>query len=128
MRHRADGPAHLRPYPARGFGREDQERAVGSGRPRVRALAPGHRELNMNLTLERADLIRAGNFIAGAWRLDPGAATLDVTDPSDHSLVGRVPDGGAAEARAAVDAAQAAFVPWKNRTARERAALLKRWN
>lgn len=82
----------------------------------------------MSLTLERADLIRTGNFIAGAWCPAPDGATLVVTDPSDGSLVARVPDSGAAEARAAVDAAQGAFAAWKALTARERAVLLKRWN
>jgi succinate-semialdehyde dehydrogenase/glutarate-semialdehyde dehydrogenase len=82
----------------------------------------------MSLTLERADLIRTGNFIAGAWCQAPGAATLAVTDPSDGSLVAHVPDSSAVEARAAVDAAQGAFAAWKALTARERAVLLKRWN
>ena len=82
----------------------------------------------MTLTLERADLIRTRNFIAGAWRPGHEALTLEVTDPSDASLVASVPDSGAVEAQAAVDAAQAAFATWKTVPARERAALLKRWN
>ncbi len=41
----ADGPAHLRADPAPRLGRADEERAARPGRPRVRALAPGHREL-----------------------------------------------------------------------------------
>ena len=82
----------------------------------------------MRLTLERADLIRTGNYIAGAWHSGAESQTLDVSDPSDNSLVARVPDSGAAEARAAVDAAQTAFDTWKMVPARERAALLKRWN
>ncbi len=83
----------------------------------------------MTLTLQRTDLVRNCNFIAGAWLLGQQAErTLDVTDPSDLSLVARVPDSGAADARAAVDAAQQAFEAWRTTPARERAALLKRWN
>jgi succinate-semialdehyde dehydrogenase/glutarate-semialdehyde dehydrogenase len=83
----------------------------------------------MTLTLARTDLVRTGNFIAGVWQ--PGQQAermLDVTDPGDQSLVARVPDSGGADARAAVDAAQQAFETWRTRPARERAALLKRWN
>jgi len=82
----------------------------------------------MSLTLERADLVRTGNYIAGAWHSGLESRTLEVSDPSDNSLVARVPDSGAAEAQAAVDAAQTAFATWKAVPARERAALLKRWN
>ena len=45
LQHRADGPAHLRTHPACRLRRVDQERTAGPGRPRVRALAPGHRQL-----------------------------------------------------------------------------------
>jgi succinate-semialdehyde dehydrogenase/glutarate-semialdehyde dehydrogenase len=38
-----------------------------------------------------------------------------------------VPNFGAAETRRAIDAAQAAFLPWRAKTADERARILKRW-
>ena len=82
----------------------------------------------MPLTLQRADLVRHCNFIAGVWRAGSGNRTLDVHDPSDLSRVGAVPDSGAEDARAAVDAAQGAFPVWRSKTARERAALLKQWH
>ena len=41
----ADGRAHLRRDPAPRFGREDEERVARTGRPRIRALAHGHRQL-----------------------------------------------------------------------------------
>lgn len=44
----ADGRAHLPPDPAPRQRREDQERAARPGRPRVRALAHGHRQLTLN--------------------------------------------------------------------------------
>jgi succinate-semialdehyde dehydrogenase/glutarate-semialdehyde dehydrogenase len=83
----------------------------------------------MPLTLSRGDLVESRHFIAGAWRAAPeGCALLAVTDPSDGSLVAHVPDGSAAEAREAVEAAEAAFAGWRAVPARERAAVLKRWN
>ncbi|WP_066263132.1 NAD-dependent succinate-semialdehyde dehydrogenase [Hydrogenophaga flava] len=80
----------------------------------------------MSLTLQRADLVRSANFIAGQW--SSTAATLDVTDPATGELITRVPDSGAAEAAAALDAAHQAFASWKKVPAKQRAAIIKRWN
>ena len=80
----------------------------------------------MSLTLQRADLIRSANFIAGQW--SSTQATLDVTDPATGELITRVPDSGAAEAAAALDAAHQAFASWKKVPAKQRAAIIKRWN
>jgi succinate-semialdehyde dehydrogenase/glutarate-semialdehyde dehydrogenase len=51
---------------------------------------------------------------------------VDVVNPADGSIVGAVPYGGAAEARAACDAAAMAFPAWSNTPARARADLLAR--
>ncbi|WP_179505527.1 MULTISPECIES: NAD-dependent succinate-semialdehyde dehydrogenase [unclassified Sphingomonas] len=75
--------------------------------------------------LRRADLWREAAFVAGEWR--KGAKTIAVDNPATGAVIGHVPDLGAAEAEEAVAAAQAAFGPWKARTAKERGAVLKRW-
>ncbi|MBB3360232.1 MULTISPECIES: NAD-dependent succinate-semialdehyde dehydrogenase [unclassified Novosphingobium] len=75
--------------------------------------------------LKRPDLWREQAFVAGQWR--GAAATIAVDNPATGAVIGQVPDMGAAETREAVDAAQAAFGPWKARTAKERGAVLKRW-
>src|SRR5450830_1446781 len=82
------------------------------------------------LALSRADLIETRHLIAGQWcpGLQADRAPLAVHDPADLSLLATVPDGGAADARAALEAAQAAWPAWKALPARERAAILKRWN
>ncbi len=80
----------------------------------------------MPLTLQRADLVRSANFIAGRWSATE--TTLDVTDPATGELITRVPDSGAAEAGAALAAAHLAFASWKKVPAKQRAAIIKRWN
>ncbi|WP_062788332.1 NAD-dependent succinate-semialdehyde dehydrogenase [Novosphingobium capsulatum] len=75
--------------------------------------------------LKRPDLWREQAFVAGQWR--GAAATIAVDNPATGAVIGHVPDLGAAETREAVDAAQAAFGPWKAKTAKERGAVLKRW-
>jgi len=82
----------------------------------------------MTLSLTRDELIRSQNFIAGRWCDAADAALLPVLDPADDRPITRVPDSSAADARAAVDAAQAAFPAWRATQAKQRAQLLKRWN
>jgi succinate-semialdehyde dehydrogenase/glutarate-semialdehyde dehydrogenase len=82
----------------------------------------------ISLELARADLIRTGNFIGGAWRAAEAGRTFDVVNPADGRGFTQVPDSGAADARAALEAAHAAFPAWRAVPARERAQLLKRWH
>jgi len=82
----------------------------------------------MPLSLSRPELQRTANFIAGEWCTATDSRTLDVTDPATGGLIAQVPDSGADAARAAVDAAHAAFPAWRRTPAKQRAQILKRWN
>jgi succinate-semialdehyde dehydrogenase/glutarate-semialdehyde dehydrogenase len=79
-------------------------------------------------TLARGELLRTRNFIAGEWRAAASGDELAVVDPATLETVAKVADGGAADAQAALDAAHAAFPGWRDRSGRERAQLLKKWN
>jgi succinate-semialdehyde dehydrogenase/glutarate-semialdehyde dehydrogenase len=79
------------------------------------------------MKLTRPDLILDRALIGGSWIGESAQRTFRVTNPADNSRLTDVPDCGAAEARAAVDHAQAAFAGWRARLAKERAALLKKW-
>lgn len=68
------------------------------------------------------------NFIGGRWVAAQDAREFAVTDPATLETIERVADSGAADARAALDAAQPASPAWRERTGRERAQLLKKWN
>ena len=82
----------------------------------------------MTLTLERQDLMPGRQLIGGEWREASDTRRLDVTDPATDDVFASVPDGSAADARAAVDAAHAAFPAWRAVPAKQRAQILKRWN
>jgi succinate-semialdehyde dehydrogenase/glutarate-semialdehyde dehydrogenase len=82
----------------------------------------------MTLTLERQDLMPGLQLIGADWRDAGDERRLDVTDPATDAVFASVPDGTAADARAAVDAAHAAFPAWRAVPAKQRAAILKRWN
>lgn len=80
-----------------------------------------------NLPAPGDDLLPGRLFIT-TWRAAADERWLPVTDPASGDAFARVPDGGAADARAAVDAAQAALPTWRALPAKQRAAILKRWN
>ncbi|MEM1333431.1 MAG: NAD-dependent succinate-semialdehyde dehydrogenase, partial [Actinomycetota bacterium] len=62
------------------------------------------------------------HYIDGEWV--ESAATFASLNPATGEELGRVADGGAAEALLAVDAADRAFADWSSRTAYERADVL----
>jgi succinate-semialdehyde dehydrogenase/glutarate-semialdehyde dehydrogenase len=76
--------------------------------------------------MKNPELLRNTCLIGGEWLTATGAS-LEIRNPSTGSLVGTVPSFGAAETRRAIEAAEAAFGPWKAKTAAERAKILKRW-
>ncbi|KLN57421.1 NAD-dependent succinate-semialdehyde dehydrogenase [Variovorax paradoxus] len=82
----------------------------------------------MPLTLQRQDLMPGAHLIGADWRDASDGRRLDVTDPATDGVFASVPDGTAADARAAVDAAHAAFPAWRAVPAKQRAQILKRWN
>ena len=72
--------------------------------------------------------MKTQNHIAGRWCDAAAGDRSPVVDPADDGRIADVPDSRAEDALAAVDAAQAAFEGWRAVPARQRAALLKRWN
>ena len=82
----------------------------------------------MHANLTRAELLRAHNYIGGQWLPAASGEQLAVVNPATGAVFAQVADSGAADARAAVDAAQAAFGSWRARSGRERAQVLKRWH
>jgi succinate-semialdehyde dehydrogenase / glutarate-semialdehyde dehydrogenase len=65
-------------------------------------------------------------LIGGAWRGARSGATFAVDNPATGAILADVPDAGAAEVRAAVDAAQAALPAWAATSANVRAGMLRR--
>ncbi|SDV51549.1 NAD-dependent succinate-semialdehyde dehydrogenase [Chitinasiproducens palmae] len=83
----------------------------------------------MSLQSELNDpaLLRHHGFIDGAWQDADDHTTLAVHDPASGALLGTVPRMGTAETRRAIEAAQRAWPAWRAKTAKERAALMRRW-
>jgi hypothetical protein len=83
--------------------------------------------LKTTLKLNNSNLLREQAYIDGAWVSAADGSTFPVTNPADGSLVANVPQLGVSETRAAIEAANAAWPAWRSRTAKERAAILRRW-
>ena len=81
-------------------------------------------------TLELSDpsLLRQQCYVDGAWIDADDRGSMPVVDPATGELVGTAPMFGAAETRRAIAAAERAFSAWRAKTAKERAAILRRWN
>ena len=69
-------------------------------------------------------LLKTQSYIDGIWVGEPRMA---VTDKATGEEIARVPDLGAAETNAAIEAAHRAFKPWSQRLAKERSKILRRW-
>ncbi|OFA05786.1 NAD-dependent succinate-semialdehyde dehydrogenase [Duganella sp. HH101] len=80
------------------------------------------------LQLKDPTLLRQQAYIDGAWRDADSGATLAVTNPATGEQLGTVPLMGAAETRRAIAAANAAWPAWRKKSAKERAAILRKWN
>jgi succinate-semialdehyde dehydrogenase/glutarate-semialdehyde dehydrogenase len=77
--------------------------------------------------LKNEFLLRQSCFIRGAWTEAADGRTITVMNPASGAVIGTVPRMGAEDTRRAIQAAGAAFPAWRARTARERAAILRRW-
>ncbi|TBZ23161.1 NAD-dependent succinate-semialdehyde dehydrogenase [Rhizobium leguminosarum] len=71
--------------------------------------------------------LRDAGYIDGVWTSADATRTFDVLNPATGELLASLPDMGAAETRAAIDAANAAQPGWAARPAKERSAILRKW-
>ncbi|MBV8034862.1 NAD-dependent succinate-semialdehyde dehydrogenase [Roseateles sp.] len=75
--------------------------------------------------LDDASLLRSQALINGEWVA--GTASFAVTDPATGQELAQVPNLGRADTEAAIAAAANALNAWKAKPAKERAAVLVRW-
>lgn len=78
--------------------------------------------------LKDPSLLRQQAFVGGAWCDADDGQTIAVINPANGETVASVPHMGAAETKRAIDAANAAWPAWRKLPAKERAAILRKWN
>jgi len=79
------------------------------------------------VTLTDEKLFRQACYIDGAWVNARSNTTINVDNPATGEIVGTVPKLGAVETREAIEAAGRALPAWRKKTAKERAAVLRKW-
>jgi succinate-semialdehyde dehydrogenase/glutarate-semialdehyde dehydrogenase len=86
-----------------------------------------HRDIAVNKPLHNltADL-PTDLYIGGRWRPASDKLRFDVIDPATEDPIASVASASVEDAKAAVDAADAAFEPWAARKPRERAEILRK--
>src|SRR5262245_14830002 len=90
--------------------------------------------VSSGVNLTDSKLFRQACYVDGAW-IDGApssgaqglAERIAVDDPATGEVIGTVPKLGRVETRQAIDAAARAFPLWRRKTAKERAAVLRRW-
>jgi succinate-semialdehyde dehydrogenase/glutarate-semialdehyde dehydrogenase len=75
--------------------------------------------------LKDPTLLKTDALINGEWV--QGASRFDVLDPATGLKLADVANLGPADAEKAIAAANAAWGPWKNKTAKERSIILRKW-
>ncbi len=81
----------------------------------------------MKLALKDEALLRRDGYVGGKWLPAGNGRRFPVTDPATGTCIAEVADQGVPETRQAIQAAAAALPAWRARTAKERAAILRRW-
>ncbi|MBB3978299.1 succinate-semialdehyde dehydrogenase/glutarate-semialdehyde dehydrogenase [Rhizobium azooxidifex] len=85
-----------------------------------------HDALTKHLT--STELLRDRGYVDGNWTGGNGTATFDVLNPATGEKLATLPEMGATETSAAIDAAHKAQPAWAARPAKERSAILRRWH
>ncbi|MDE0392959.1 MAG: aldehyde dehydrogenase family protein, partial [Rhodospirillales bacterium] len=84
-------------------------------------------EIVKGVFLQDQALFRQQCYVDGKWLDARSGRATDVVNPADGQVIGTVPAFSAAETRAAIEAANRAFPAWRAKTAKERAAILRKW-
>ncbi|NLY33330.1 MAG: NADP-dependent succinate-semialdehyde dehydrogenase [Alcaligenaceae bacterium] len=79
------------------------------------------------LKLKNPGLFRQQCYINGVWCDADVGETIQVINPATEEAVGFVPKMGASETRRAIEGANAAWDAWRNKTAKERSNILRKW-
>ncbi|MHB0774406.1 NAD-dependent succinate-semialdehyde dehydrogenase [Halomonas sp. WWR20] len=77
--------------------------------------------------LQDSPLFRPFAYIDGNWVAADSGEQIEVDNPADGEIIGRMPKMGRTETQRAIAAADAALPAWRSMTALERADILMRW-
>ncbi|MEO1962580.1 MAG: NAD-dependent succinate-semialdehyde dehydrogenase [Cycloclasticus sp.] len=79
------------------------------------------------MNIQNKNLFRQHAFINGQWVDSANGEQLNVTNPSNQSILGHVPSITAEQVQQAIEAADMAWQGWRDTPAKERSAIIRRW-
>ena len=79
------------------------------------------------IALKDPSLLRQQCYVDGKWIDADDGGSMPVVDPATGMPVGTAPVMHAAETKRAIDAANRALPAWRSKTARERSAIMRKW-
>jgi succinate-semialdehyde dehydrogenase/glutarate-semialdehyde dehydrogenase len=77
--------------------------------------------------LKNKDIFRQKCFVDGRWIHSENKKTIEVTNPADGKILGRVPNCGKVETRRAIVSASKAWPAWRGMTPKDRGDIMWRW-
>jgi len=77
--------------------------------------------------LKNRKLFREQCYVNGKWIGSKIKKTITVKNPYDGKVIGYVPSVGLKETRAAIEAANSAWMGWRSKTAKERGEIMWKW-
>jgi succinate-semialdehyde dehydrogenase / glutarate-semialdehyde dehydrogenase len=81
-----------------------------------------------SIALKDPSLLRQQCYVDGRWIDADDGGTMRIADPATGAPVGTAPLFHAAETKRAIEAANRAWPAWRAKTAKERSAVLRKWN
>ena len=79
------------------------------------------------LLLKDKSLLKQAAFIDGKWVKAKSGKDFSVTNPATGEEIARVPNLSRDDALEAIKASEQALIAWRNKTGKERAAILRQW-
>ena len=77
--------------------------------------------------LKNTKLLKAHGYINGEWVGDNTESRFEVNNAYTNEVISTLPEMGKKETNDAIEAANIAWPNWRSKTAKERAAILKKW-
>ncbi|MEX2595100.1 MAG: NAD-dependent succinate-semialdehyde dehydrogenase [Anditalea sp.] len=77
--------------------------------------------------MEQKSLIKTEAYVNGQWVKAASGKTFEVTNPATGEVIAAVPDMSREDVRKAIEAADTAWPAYREMTAKERSAILRKW-
>ena len=79
------------------------------------------------MKINDTSLLKTKAYINGQWVTADSGETFAINNPANGKVIAEVSKCGTDETRRAINAAESAQVVWRNKSAKERASLLRQW-